>query len=140
MTLRSQILELAAEGMRLHKETAPEYKICAAVLEMNEEIKCEERRFNELWEQYSALDKLYQELVEALNQFATIHIWEGNCKSLSEARQRVRHMALKSLEKSGWFADSYFKNLAEKMEPLGDEFQKVLNDNLWDLYESGDDK
>ena len=71
MTLRSEILELAAEGMRLHKETAPEYKICAAVLEMQAEIAGEERRFNELWDQFCALDKLNQELLEALDRIDT---------------------------------------------------------------------
>jgi hypothetical protein len=32
----------------------------------HEEIKCEERRFGELWEQFAALDKTNQELLEVL--------------------------------------------------------------------------
>lgn len=29
----------------------------------------------------------------------------------------------------------FFINLADKQEVLGEEFEKVLFDNLWDLYE-----
>ncbi len=28
-----------------------------------------------------------------------------------------------------------YKKFVEKQEPLGKEFEKVLNDNLWELYE-----
>lgn len=31
-----------------------------------------------------------------------------------------------------------FINLANCQEPLGDDFQKVLSDNLFDLYQSSD--
>lgn len=31
---------------------------------------------------------------------------------------------------------NFYANLAEKQEPLGKEFEKVLHDNLWDLYGS----
>lgn len=31
---------------------------------------------------------------------------------------------------------SFYANLLSKQEPLGGDFEKVLNDNLWDLYES----
>lgn len=30
----------------------------------------------------------------------------------------------------------FYKNLLENQEPLGYEFEKVLHDNLWDLYET----
>lgn len=39
---------------------------------LHEEIKCEERRFNELWDRFAALDKTNQELVEALKQMVLI--------------------------------------------------------------------
>lgn len=28
-----------------------------------------------------------------------------------------------------------YKDLYDEQEPLGEEFEKVLNDNLWDLYD-----
>jgi len=30
---------------------------------------------------------------------------------------------------------NFYTNLIENTEPLGAEFEQVLNDNLWDLYE-----
>lgn len=30
----------------------------------------------------------------------------------------------------------FYQALQAKQEPLGDEFEKVLHDNLWDLYET----
>ena len=32
--------------------------------------------------------------------------------------------------------DEFFVNLAESQEPLGNDFQKVLSENLFDLYQS----
>lgn len=32
-----------------------------------------------------------------------------------------------------------YYNLSEKQEPLGEDFRKVLEDNLWDLYDDCDD-
>lgn len=32
--------------------------------------------------------------------------------------------------------DAFLKDLIENQEPLGEDFSKVLLDNLWDLYES----
>lgn len=63
-----EILELAIEGMNLHQDSNPEYKICVAVLQLYAEIKCEELRFLELWEQFAALDKQNQELIEAASK------------------------------------------------------------------------
>lgn len=40
--------------------------ILKEIAALKEEIKCEERRFNELWDQFAALDKANQELLEAL--------------------------------------------------------------------------
>ena len=34
--------------------------------------------------------------------------------------------------------DEFFINLANCQEPLGNDFQKVLSDNLFDLYQSSD--
>lgn len=34
--------------------------------------------------------------------------------------------------------DELFVNLAESQEPLGNDFQKVLSENLFDLYQSSD--
>lgn len=34
--------------------------------------------------------------------------------------------------------DEFFVNLAESQEPLGNDFQKVLSENLFDLYQSSD--
>ena len=34
--------------------------------------------------------------------------------------------------------DEFFVNLAESQEPLGNDFQQVLSDNLFDLYQSSD--
>jgi hypothetical protein len=31
---------------------------------------------------------------------------------------------------------SFYGDLANKQEPLGDDFSKILNENLWELYES----
>lgn len=31
--------------------------------------------------------------------------------------------------------DEFFLKLLELQEPLGAEFEKVLHDNLWELYE-----
>jgi hypothetical protein len=30
----------------------------------------------------------------------------------------------------------FYKHLLERQEPLPADFAKILNDNLWDLYES----
>ena len=35
---------------------------------------------------------------------------------------------------------NFYKELSDKQEPLGSEFRKVLEDNLWDLYEDSDDE
>lgn len=34
--------------------------------------------------------------------------------------------------------DEFFVNLAESQEPLENDFQKVLSENLFDLYQSND--
>lgn len=34
--------------------------------------------------------------------------------------------------------DEFFVNLAESQEPLENDFQKVLSENLFDLYQSSD--
>lgn len=34
--------------------------------------------------------------------------------------------------------DKFFVKLAESQEPLENDFQKVLSDNLFDLYQSSD--
>lgn len=31
---------------------------------------------------------------------------------------------------------SFYEELASKQEPLGDDFSQVLNENIWELYES----
>lgn len=31
---------------------------------------------------------------------------------------------------------SFYGKLAKEQEPLGDKFLKILNENIWDLYES----
>lgn len=54
-------------GGYVSPETAMILKEIAA---LKEEIKCEERRFNQLWDQFAALDKVNQELVEALEEIA----------------------------------------------------------------------
>jgi S-adenosylmethionine:diacylglycerol 3-amino-3-carboxypropyl transferase len=52
----------------------PYDKRAAVVLRrQHEEIKCEERRFSELWEQFAALDKTNQELLEALKAIVELH-------------------------------------------------------------------
>jgi len=28
----------------------------------------------------------------------------------------------------------FFEDLASRQEPLGEEFDKILNDNMWELY------
>lgn len=33
----------------------------------------------------------------------------------------------------------FYQSLLVKQEPLGEPFQKILHENLWDLYESTDD-
>ncbi len=39
-----------------------------------------------------------------------------------------------SLEECRKFIEHFYHNLAFKQQPLGKEFEKVLYDNLWDLY------
>lgn len=33
-----------------------------------------------------------------------------------------------------------FSDLAKKQQPLGPEFEKILYENLWDLYQGNDDE
>ena len=40
---------------------------------LHEEVKCEERRFNDLWDQFAALDKVNQELLAALKEIVDQH-------------------------------------------------------------------
>jgi len=41
----------------------------------HEEIKCEERRFSDLWEQFAELDKTNQMLLEALKEICDCPQW-----------------------------------------------------------------
>jgi hypothetical protein len=65
----------------------------AELRRLHEEIKCEERRFGELWEQFAALDKTNQELVEALKAILENDGGRGskcfNALRLSDARDRA---------------------------------------------------
>ena len=33
----------------------------------------------------------------------------------------------------------FYQKLLESQEPLGEEFQKILDDNIWDLYVSDEE-
>jgi hypothetical protein len=46
----------------------PMEEAAAELRRQHEEIKCEERRFNDLWDQFAALVKTNEELVEAIEQ------------------------------------------------------------------------
>ena len=66
------------------------------------------------------LSNIYQEF--SMSKFATrIHREQAITRALCETR--LLNKRLKSL----------FDKL--KQEPLGEEFERVLADNLWDLYE-----
>ena len=43
-------------------------------------------------------------------------------------------------ELSSWFPYEYMRSLEIAQEELGNDFSKVLNDNLWDLYVEDKDK
>lgn len=34
------------------------------------------------------------------------------------------------------YISNFYRNLLNSQEPLDEEFEKILNDNLWDLYET----
>jgi hypothetical protein len=127
-----EVLELAAEGMYLYETSRPEYKMCLAVLQLYAEVGCEELRFSELWEQFSALDKQNQDLIEAASMLLENDGVDGTCYNavrLYKARQNL--ITIINNAKLNKFCD----DLASKQEPLGEEFSKVLYDNLDDLYE-----
>jgi|GEM_PF-3803207 len=69
MSKQPEALELAdllnKKDFALHRQSANELR------RLHEEVKCEERRFNGLWEKFAALDKTNQELVEALKEIAS---------------------------------------------------------------------
>lgn len=49
-----------------------------------------------------------------------------------------QHSTNPSLNDSQSKLDEFCINLANCQEPLGNDFQKVLSDNLFDLYQSSD--
>ena len=70
MNTKPEALRLA-EWLDTHSNGSMDvkHKAAAELRRQHEEIKCEERRFSDLWEQFAALDKVNQELVEALEEF-----------------------------------------------------------------------
>jgi hypothetical protein len=55
-----------ADDLEKHVGGNIAFRSAAELRRQHEEIKCEERRFGDLWEQFAALDKVNQELVKAL--------------------------------------------------------------------------
>lgn len=49
-----------------------------------------------------------------------------------------QHSTNPSLNDSQSKLDEFFVNLAESQKPLENDFQQVLSDNLFDLYQSSD--
>ena len=74
-------------------------RVKAELRRQHEEIKCEERRFSELWEQFAALDKVNQELLAAnkdsTNHFNTLMAdhkkLQGVSQELVEALKEMIH-------------------------------------------------
>ena len=59
-----------SEGAAAIRRCKRNSQAAAELRRLHEEVKCEERRFNDLWEQFAALDKVNQELLEALKEIA----------------------------------------------------------------------
>lgn len=62
----------------------------AELRRLHEEIKCEERRFSELWEQFAALDKTNQELLEALKTLIDMDVSYQRGEKVVQAVEAAR--------------------------------------------------
>lgn len=66
------------------------------------------------------------------------YIPNGSSPTFSENQELQKH-SINNIELNNSFeqvTSQFYSELEVQQEPLGKEFEKVLYDNLWDLYES----
>jgi len=74
--------------------------------------------------------------IDAFNPKGTAAFFKEVYKNMDKIKEVV-DSAEKRKNKA---INEWFYGKAKAQKPLGKEFEKVLHDNLWDLYENGENK